>query len=259
MFDPDQFDPALFDPALFDPDLLRRVYRTGDRDALWIRLNFVSSIDGAATVGGLSEGLNDPWDLQVFETLRAMADVVVVAAGTVREEEYDGVYVPDAHVAWRKQQGLPDHPRLAIVTASGDLDPASAPFDVDDRKQRPLVFAAETADPDSLRALQEVAEVVVCGEVSGGVDLQRMAAELAARGLHQVLCEGGPTLFGSLLAADLVDELCLTISPLLVGGRSRRITTSHAEHVHNMGLVNTLRGGAMLFLRYCRTLGPESA
>src|SRR5690625_3640965 len=192
------------EPDLFDPDLLRRVYRTGDRDSLWIRLNFVSSIDGAATVGGLSGGSNDPWDLQAFETSRTMADVVVVAAGTVREEEYDGVYVPAAHVAWRQQQGLPDHPRLAIVTASGDLDPASAPFDVENRKKRPLVFAAKTADPDKLRALQEVAEVIECGEISGGVDLQRMAAGVAARGLHQVLGEGGPALFGSVSAAGRV-------------------------------------------------------
>src|SRR5690625_7909125 len=130
------------EPDLFAPDLLRRVYRTGDRGSLWIRLNFVSSIDGAATVGGLSGGLNDPWDLQVFETLRTMADVVVVAAGTGREEEYDGAYVPAAHFAWRKQQRLPDHPPLALVNASGDLAPARSPLAVVNRHESPIVLAA---------------------------------------------------------------------------------------------------------------------
>lgn len=243
---------------MFELDHLRRIYHPGDRDVARIRLNFVSSIDGAATVGGLSGALNDPWDLQVFETLRALADVVVVAAGTVRAEEYDAVFVPDEHVSWRREQRLPDHPRLAIVTASGDLDPGSAPFDVAGRKQPPLVFAGGEADPAKLAALREVAEVVECPGASRGVDLHRMVAELAGRGLLQILSEGGPTLFGSLLAADLVDELCLTLSPLLVGGRSRRIATSAAEHVHEMGLTNSVPGGAMLFLRYARTLGPAT-
>lgn len=240
---------------MFDPEFLRRAYRTPDFP--WLRLNFVSSIDGAATVGGLSGALNDPWDLQVFESLRALSDVVVVAAGTVREEDYDGVYVPEEHVAWRREHGLADHPRLAIVTASGDLDPESAPFAVDGRKERPLVFAGSAADPDRLTALRRVAEVVICPGEGRGVDLQQMVSELADRGLLQVLSEGGPTLFGSLLAAGLVDELDLTMSPMLVGGQSRRITTSESEHVHGMGLAGSVRGGAMLFLRYCRALGPD--
>lgn len=243
---------------MFELDHLRKAYSPGERGRTWVRLNFVSSIDGAATMAGVSEGLNDPWDLQVFETLRESADVVVVAAGTIRDEGYDAVYVPKEHSAWRRDHGLPDHPRLAIVTASGALDPASAPFDVGEAKHRPLVYAGAAADEAKLDALREVAEVVRCRDGRRGVDLEAMIADLAGRGLHQILCEGGPTLFGTLLDAGCVDELCLTLSPVLVGGQSRRITTSPAEHAQSMGLVSTLRGGAMLFLRYCRTLGPEN-
>lgn len=237
---------------MFDPDVLRRRY--DQRGRHWLRMNFVASIDGAATVAGTSGALNDPWDLQVFETLRALADVVVVAAGTVREEGYDAVFLPEEHVAWRREEGLPDHPRLAIITRRGDLDPASEPFSTGGRKQRPIVFAGETADPARLAALRGVADVVQTpGE---WVDLERMAAELHSRGLEQILCEGGPHLFGSLLEAGLVDELCLTLSPFIVGGRGTRIAVSEEERVQQMGLHGCVQGGVMTFLSYRRTLGP---
>lgn len=268
---------------MFDPDVLRRAFGQPDRTLPWLRLNFVASLDGAATVGGLSGGLNDPWDLQVFETLRSLADVVLVAAGTVRDEGYDGVFLPAEHAAWRRAHGFPDHPRLAIVTASGDLDPASAPFDVGERKQRPLVLAG--VDARIPPGLSDVAEVVVCPQVfaaepargheieqgsdqevgaaagiaAAGVGLHQMMIELHARGLNHVLCEGGPRFFGSLLGEGLVDELCLTLAPVLVGGTARRIALSEHEQVQNMGLVHSFQGGAMTFLRYCRTLGPRTA
>jgi len=239
---------------MFDPDVLRRAY--APPEVPWVRANFVSSLDGAATVGGRSGALNDPWDLAVFETLRALADVVVVGAGTVRAEAYDGVYLPEAHVAWRRARGLPDHPRLAIVTDSGNLDPCSAPFAVRGRKERPLVFAGSGAAPAGLAALEEVAEVI---RVPGGrgVDAAAMVGRLWSAGLTRVLCEGGPTLFGALLAADLIDELCLTLSPLLVGGRGPRIASWPAEALRPMGLTHALTGGAMLFLRYGRLAGPH--
>ncbi len=237
---------------MFDLDDLRRTYMVADRSLPWVRMNFVSSIDGAATIGGTSGALNDPWDLQVFEFLRALADVIVVAAGTIRDENYDGIYVPEEYVPWRRAHGLSDHPRLAIVTNSGDLDPASAPFDVGTRKERPLVFAA--SDAAIADGLEEVAEVLL--SPGDGVDLEWMVGELHARGLNQILSEGGPHLFGSMLQAGLVDELCLTVSPKLVGGEAGRIAVSDDENAQEMGLVATLTGGVMRFERWCRTLGP---
>ncbi len=244
---------------MFEIQQLRRAYGNVDPELPRLRMNFISSLDGAATVGGLSAGLNDPWDLQLFETLRSLADVVLVAAGTLRQEGYDAVFLPEEHSAWRRDQGKADHPRLAIVTASGELDPSSAPFELDSRKERPLVFVGRAAAPEKVERLRGVAEVVTCPGDSDQVDLVQVVAELAERGLNQILCEGGPTLFGALLAADLVDELCLTLSPLLVGGPAGRIATSAGEHMRNMGLIDSFSGGAMMFLRYGRTLGPRES
>lgn len=240
---------------MFDPGDLRRTY--DQRGMPWVRLNFVSSLDGAATVEGRSGALNDPWDLQVFETLRALADVVVVGAGTVRDEGYDAVFLPEEHVRWRRENGMSDHPRLAIVTRSADLDPGSPPFDVAGRKERPLVFTGETAEAARIDALRDAAEVV---QVPGdGVDPARMLAELYARGFEQVLSEGGPSLFGAMLEAGVVDELCLTLSPFIVGGNGSRIAVSATEPVQPMGLHSSLRGGVMTFMSYRRTLGPSAA
>src|SRR5690625_2314580 len=94
---------------MFDHDTLHRTYQALADP--WVRFNFVSSLDGAATVDGLSGGLNDPWDLRVFETLRAQAHAVVVGAGTIRNEGYDAVFLPDDHLAWRRARGWQDHPR----------------------------------------------------------------------------------------------------------------------------------------------------
>jgi riboflavin biosynthesis pyrimidine reductase len=99
-------------------------------------------------------------------------------------------------------------------------------------------------------ALAEVADVVVAGDER--VDLAAALAELAARGLRSVLCEGGPGLFGALIAADLVDEFCLTLSPKLVGGAAARVAASAAEHPRGMRLAHAIEGERMLFLRYVR-------
>lgn len=232
---------------MFDQQLLHRTYDAGDRERSWLRMNFVASLDGAATIEGLSGGLNDEWDLQVFQTLRAHADVVVVGAGTTRAEGYDGVALPEELAAWRRSAGLPAQPRLAIVTASGNLDPHSPVFA---GSPPVLVFATAAADLRKLDALTEVAEVIVCGHEL--LDAPGMIAELTGRGMPQILCEGGPHLFGSLLEADVVDELCLTISPVLVGGTSTRIAVTATEVSRRMELVHALPGGPMLFLRYRR-------
>lgn len=237
---------------MFNDAEVRRLYAMPDRARPWLRLNFVASIDGAATIGGLSGGLNDPWDLTVFENLRALSDVVVVAAGTVRSEGYDAVYLPERLANWRREQGWSAHPRLAIVTASGNLDPASPPFEVEG-KEPPLVYSTVECSPE----LGQVAEVVHL-PAGAGVDLPAMVSDLVGRGMTQILSEGGPTLFGGLLEAGLVDELGLTISPVLAGGNATRIVNSVHEHVQNMGLINQVAGGAMLFLRYGRTLGPDA-
>ncbi|MBF6175137.1 pyrimidine reductase family protein [Nocardia blacklockiae] len=211
------------------PDDLVRLYSYPARlETPWIRVNFVSSLDGAVTVDGRSGALGTPSDHDVFMLLRDLADVVVVGAGTARAENYAGART-DAHRRIRLfQHGLGgardgSPPPIAVVSASAALDPGCRLFTDTDRP--PLVITTAAASADRKRLLADAgAEVIEAGDTTvTGADLR---AALAARGLLRALCEGGPALFGELISAGAVDELCLTLSPLLVGGTAGRIAMS---------------------------------
>lgn len=235
--------------ALTDDDLAE-MYAVADRSAPWLRVNFVSSLDGAATVGGLSGGLSGPADRRVFDLLRRLCDVVIVGAGTVRGEGYGAMRLDDAQTAWRRAQGLAEHPRFALVSGRLDLDPSSTVFT--DAPVRPIVITAPNAPADRKRQLSAVADVIECGELS--VDTTLMRRELAARGLTQQHCEGGPHLFGSLVSEGAADELCLTQSPLLVAGHGPRISGGSAPEVsREFALEHVLRSDDALFFRYVRS------
>jgi riboflavin biosynthesis pyrimidine reductase len=216
----------------------------------WIRVNFVSTLDGAASAEGVTGSLGGPDDLRVFDLLRRITDVVLVAAGTVRDEGYGPMRLHDADVAWRREHGLPDHPVFAIVTGSLSLDPASSVFT--DAPVRPLVLTSDAADPGRRSALAAVADVVSCGEDS--VDVRLVRDALVSRGLGRIHCEGGPSFLGSLVAADLVDELCLSVDPSLEGGEGPRIVRGSTPELRRMRLAHVLRGeGDLLLTRYVRS------
>jgi riboflavin biosynthesis pyrimidine reductase len=223
-------------------------YRVTDRAVPRLRVNFISSLDGAGTHNGLSGGLGNADDKLVFDLLRMLTDVIVVGAGTVRAEGYGGVRLPPEDAAWRVDHGLAAQPPLAIVS-SGLLIEPEHPFFAK-AAVRPFVVTDETSPADKRAALAEVADVLVCGREA--LDPHLMLAELAARGYPQVLCEGGPHLFGSLIEADCVDELCLTLSPLLEGGQAGRISRGGATASRPVRLLQVLPAGDMLFLRYER-------
>lgn len=233
---------------MFEIDDLIERYSVTDRAQPHLRVNFISSLDGAATVDGRSGGLGDPWDKQVFDVLRRLADVVIVGAGTIDDEGYGALRLDEESVAWRVARGMTEHPRLAVVTAGRRLGPGSPVFA--QAPVRPLVLTAEAAPAQERRALADVAEVVTCGVAA--VDGRLLRRALTDRGLTQMHCEGGPTLFGTLIEADAVDELCLTLAPMLVGGDARRIAASRQQHERRLRLVHALPGGQMLFLRYAR-------
>jgi riboflavin biosynthesis pyrimidine reductase len=210
-----------------------------------VRINFVSSIDGAATRGGRSGGLSGPGDKRLFELLRRVCDVVVVGAGTVRDEGYGPMRVSDASAAWRASHGRPPHPVFAIVTGQLDLDPASPIFAR--APVRPILLTTERATGGERFAA--VADVIVAG--GAHVDPAKAVAALRERELRHVLCEGGPSLFGSFLAADAVNELCLTISPSLEAGDAPRISNGDSPP-RDMRLASVMRSGETLLLRYAR-------
>ena len=234
--------------SAFGEDELLAAYAVEDRAAPHLRANMISSLDGAATSGGLSGGLNNPADKQVFDMLRRLADVIIVGAGTVRAEGYGAMRLSEQDVCWRRTRGLRDHPVFAIVSASLGLSPADQVFA--DAPVRPLVVTHTGAPAEQREALVEVADVVDCGRES--VEPMAMRSVLAERGLPQMLCEGGPHLLGALTEAGALDELCLTMSPYLEGGSSMRITRDAAEVHQAMRLRSVLRAEDMLMLRYTR-------
>lgn len=233
---------------MLNRDELLENYRIADRSTPSVRMNFIATLDGAATRDGLSGGLNNADDKKVFDTLRMLTDVILVGAGTVRAEGYGGVRLEAADAAWRVSQGLPEQPALAIVSARLEIDPGH-PFFAE-AVTRPLVVTHAAAPADRRAALAEVADLVIAGEHA--VDPRQMLAEFTERGLRQVLCEGGPHLFGDLIAADCVDELCLSLSPALDGGPAGRIAVSAAATPRPMRLLHSFAAGDMLFLRYAR-------
>jgi riboflavin biosynthesis pyrimidine reductase len=214
----------------------------------WLRVNFVASVDGAATVEGKSGGLGGEADRRVFDVLRWLCDIVLVGAGTVRAEGYGPMRLDDAAVAARTARGLEPQPVFAIVSARLDLDPASTIFT--GAPVKPIVVTCGSAPKKAMEALTEVADVIVAGDKD--VDFAAAMAVLIERGLTRIHCEGGPSLFASLLAADVVDELCLTVSPVLVAGGAGRIATGEVPRPRDMALVGILRSDSMLLLRYLR-------
>jgi riboflavin biosynthesis pyrimidine reductase len=214
-----------------------------------LRVNFVTSADGAVTVNGKSAGLGGPGDKMIFDSLRTVCDALVVAAGTVRAENYDALRLDASGREWRRAHGLTEFPLMVVLSGSLDLDPAQLVFS--DAPIRPLVFTHAGAPADRRRRLASVAEIVTVGDSS--VDLAAMVRELHERGATQLLCEGGPHLFGGLIVADLVDELCLSVSPQLVGGGAGRIAAGPQSPPRALSLRAILADRDMLFLRYARS------
>ena len=233
----------LWPEAVTEPDLVD-LYRTPPGP--WLRMNFVSSLDGAGHVDGRSAPLSGPADKRVFAVLRMLCDALVVGAGTVREEGYHALRLDADRRAWRRANGLAEYPTLVIVSGRLDLDPAQdalagAPV-------RPIVLTRAGAGPGRLAG---AAEIITAGDHE--VDLAEGIAALRGRGLEHILSEGGPRLFGSLTAAGLVDELCLTLSPLLAGpGAGRIIAGAPVPQAERLTLRHVLLDDGLLFLRHAR-------
>lgn len=220
----------------------------------WLRVNFVSSADGAATLGGVSGSLSGDADKRVFKVLRARCDVLLTGAQTVRTEGYGPLVLSEDRKAWRRAQGLPEVPVMAIVTRTARLDPKAGIFT--EAPRRPILVCPGGLPEVQLAPFREVADVIAVG--TGGVDFAAALAALRERGLRQILCEGGPHVFGDLIAADLVDELDLTISAMLVGGGPYRIAEGYeSEFARRLRLRHVLQAGDDLILRYLRDSTDE--
>lgn len=214
-------------------------------DRPWLTLNMVTSADGATSVDGVSASLSSPVDRQVFSAIRAAADVILVAAETVRREGYRSPKTSPEVAASRKGRNQSPRPRLAVVSGSLDLDFTAPMFD-----DRPPPMLFTVFDPPTHRLAQAEAAAEVHRVGNDQVDLAEVLHRIGQTGAGVVLAEGGPSLNGQLLAAGLLDELCWTISPTLVGGNTPRMTRDAPPHIDRLRLDRVLAQDHTLFLRY---------
>jgi riboflavin biosynthesis pyrimidine reductase len=214
----------------------------------WVTAHMVAGLDGTAAVQGRVGALSTPPDKALFADMRTIADVVLVGARTVREEGYGAIRLSPERSASRLAQGRSATPPLAIVSRSLDLDWQSRAFADAAPESRTVVVTCAEAPADRLAAAREVADVILAGEQS--VEPATLFAELAARGRQHVLCEGGPSLLGELVATGHVDELCLTVSPMMGGDPLPVAVFPPGARLTGFSLRQVLREGDTLFLRY---------
>lgn len=216
-----------------------------------VLLNMASTADGRATIGGRSGPIGDRADGELFHALRTTVDAVLVGAGTVRAEHYGQLVREDSARRLRRARGLAEEPLACIVSTSLALPASEIPLLADSAAR----VAILTASPGDLPECAATVDYVRCAR-DGRLDLSRALAELRARlGVRTVLCEGGPHLNAQLLAADLVDELFLSLAPKLAGGdpasESLRILAGpELDPPVELDLLAVLESHSQLLLRY---------
>lgn len=232
-------------------DELADAYAYPEQDGPWLRANMVSTLDGAAQHDGRSQGISCASDMRIFGTLRGLADVVIAGAETVRLEGYRPARARDAFAARRAAAGQGPAPAIAVVSGSMDLD-FSLPLFTEPLVPT-LVLTGAGAPPARIDAARKAgAEVVIAGE-GARVDPARAVRELADRGLTRLLTEGGPRLLGQFVAAGVLDEMCLTLSPMLTAGDAQRIAGGPSVAVpERFALASLLEEAGFLFTRYRR-------
>jgi len=213
---------------------------------LWLRANMVTSADGAAYVDKRSAGLSSAGDMRLFGVLRALADVVLVGAGTARSEDYKPARRRAALAPLR--EGRPATATIALVSRALDLDLTAPLFTEAPPDARTIVITCAASPAGPRAEVARVADVIVAGEESVG--LREALAVLAGRGLGRVLCEGGPHLLGQVAADGLLNELSMTLSPTLAGPGAGRIIAGPAFPAASMTLRQVLAEDSFLFCRY---------
>jgi riboflavin-specific deaminase-like protein len=210
----------------------------------FLATNFAATVDGRATIGGVSGPIGSSADTEMLARLRTRFDAVMIGAGTMRAERYGRIVADQEQRERRERIGLPHDPLMVIVSGRLDL-PWDAPL-FTAGGGRVLVFTASEAEPPetatSLRVLRH----------EGAVDLTLAMRQLREeRGIRALLCEGGPRLHSQLWAEDLVDELFLTTAPKLTGGNAPRILEGEElPAVAELELAWLLEQDDELFSRY---------
>jgi riboflavin-specific deaminase-like protein len=210
----------------------------------FVATNFAATVDGRATIGGVSGPIGSDADTEMLARLRTRFDAVMIGAGTMRAERYGRVVASQEQRERRERIGLPRDPLMVIISGRLDL-PWDAPLFAAGGG-RVLVFTASAAEPPetatSLRVVRHE------GHVDIAAALRHLRKE---HGVRALLCEGGPRLHGQLWAASLVDELFLTIAPKLTGGDAPRIVEDGPlPEIAELELAWLLEHDGELFARY---------
>jgi riboflavin biosynthesis pyrimidine reductase len=247
-------------PAPSSPEVdLHQFYGQDWLEPGGVRANFIASVDGSATVAGLSRGLQTGGDNRIFAALRDLADVILVGASTAASEGYQPISLSPERQFLRRSLGLTAMPATAVVSGSLHVDLASDLY-TQARPEAPTIIITGPHAPMSIRNdiidLAGSAAALQLAEVAagpGGVSLAGAVARLNEFGYRRILCEGGPRLFGAALADGSVTELCLSVSPVLAGSSGPRILNSDSwpdGFVRSLTLKSLLSEDQALFCRY---------
>ncbi|MEU6404861.1 pyrimidine reductase family protein [Streptomyces sp. NPDC046985] len=219
--------------------------------APWLRANMVSTLDGAAQHEGRSQPISSAADMRIFGVLRALADVVVVGAQTVRQEGYRPARARREFAELRAAAGQAPAPAVAVVSAGLDLD-LSLPLFASPLVPT-LILTGAAAPAERVTAARKAGVRVVVAGDGAGVDPARAVRALAELGCTRLLTEGGPRLLGQMAASGVLDELCLTVAPLLTAGDAQRIAGGPSVAVpRRFELCSLLEEEGFLFSQYRR-------
>lgn len=243
-----------FDPAVDHLEVYEQAQRPHLAEEPWVMLCMITSLDGSVSVQGKSAPLGGPVDWAVLCALRACADAIVVGAGTARSEDYGPPSVAADERERRLARGQEAVPLLAVVSGRGDLDPAARLFAGPERVR---LYLADAAPAIRRESLSQVAEVRTAGERTA--DAAAITADLAAEGRSLILLEGGPRLNAAFAAADLIDEFCITRSPLLAPGGGGMIEGAAPQAGLALQLDRLLVADGMTFARYLRRREPHES
>lgn len=236
------------DPGPTDLDSELDAYRPWERGHAgrpWVAVNMISTLDGRAAVDGSSKRLGSDADTAHLLGLRSRFDAVMIGGGTMRSERYGRISSRPQHRERRKQNGL-EADALAVII-SGDLDlPFDAPLFTSGHG-RVMIFTHKASTPETATPVELI---TVDGLLNLGEVMERLRQK---EGVRCLLCEGGPSLFGQLLAGDLVDDLFLTTTPVATGGDAPRILEANLPGHVNFELEALSESEGDLFARYHRT------
>lgn len=226
-----------------DPSELASLYADAPHG---VRANMIFSADGAAAFGGRAGTLSCPADQNLLRDLRAFADVVLVGAGTARAERYGPARFTAAQEELRGDRRGLAPPPIAVVSESGLL-----PDTLFDGPLAPILVTSERAAETHRATRDSRCQLLLAGDDE--VDLATAVRVLSAEGLPRILCEGGPTVLDQLVEADVVDEICVTVAPLLAGSQPvGHRPPSRQSAPTSLKLAHAVLCDEYMFLRYRR-------